>query len=47
MEIFRPTPPDFVDFSYRLGFLEDEAVIPDDFDSMGSEEIKSIFQPGE
>ena len=27
----------------RLGFLKDQVTVPDDFDSMGSEEIEQLF----
>lgn len=36
-------PFDYVEFSGRLGFLENETVIPDDFDSLGSTEIETMF----
>lgn len=30
----------------RLGFLKGEILVPDDFDSMGSEQIESMFDSG-
>ena len=30
----------------RLGFLKGEILVPDDFDSMGSEQIESMFGSG-
>ena len=30
----------------RLGFLQDEILVPDDFDRMGSEQIESMFGSG-
>jgi prevent-host-death family protein len=31
----------------RLGFLEGEIAVPDDFDSMGSDEIAALFAASE
>ena len=31
--------------SRRLGFLEGEIEVPDDFDRMGDQEIGSLFEP--
>ena len=31
----------------RLGLLEGELQIPDDFDEMGAEEIRKLFEEGE
>ncbi|HEV7293021.1 MAG TPA: type II toxin-antitoxin system Phd/YefM family antitoxin [Devosia sp.] len=31
----------------RLGFLLGQFKVPDDFDAMGSEEIKDLFGPGQ
>lgn len=30
----------------RLGFLAGQAEIPEDFDSMGAEEIRTLFEDG-
>jgi prevent-host-death family protein len=31
---------------HRLGFLKGEILVPDDFDTMGSEQIESMFGSG-
>jgi prevent-host-death family protein len=31
----------------RLGFLEGQFTVPDDFDTMGAEEIRRLFEGGE
>ena len=39
------TPPP--DPAKRLGFLKGQMEVPEDFDSMGSEEIQAIFEGAE
>lgn len=39
------SPPEVErDTSHRLGFMQGEFVVPDDFDRMGKDEIVRLFQ---
>ena len=38
---------DAPDARHRIGFLAGQISVPDDFDSMGSEEIRAMFSGGE
>ncbi len=42
-----PLEPDAAARPPRIGFLEEEVLVPDDFDSMGAEEIRRLFDGGE